>query len=197
VDRTQSTIIIVTVIVFALALMGLGWAGRRRRQRDIAAPLAVPTAVTEVVVSVPVLYVATTRADTPLDRVAVHGLGFRAPGRIDVHADGVVLTISGRHPWFVPRADVRASGRATWAIDRVVEEGGLVVLAWRLGEADVDSYFRVTDPRAIEATAELLDALATVGASIPTTADSGSSDRDTDHAPDHSPEQPSTERPTP
>jgi hypothetical protein len=197
VDRTQSTIIIVTVIVLALALMGLGWAGRRRRQRDIAAPLAVPTPVSEAHVSVPVLYVATTRADAPLDRVAVHGLGFRAQGRIDVHAEGVVLTISGRDPWFVPRADVRASGRATWAIDRVVEEGGLVVLAWSLGGADVDSYFRVTDPRAIEATAELLDALSTMGASIPATEASGSIDRTPDTDTDHAPEQPSTERPTP
>jgi hypothetical protein len=184
VDRTQSTIIIVTVIVLAVALMAVGWARLRRRQRDIAAPRTVPSVRGESRVSVPVLYVATTRANAPLDRVAVHGLGFRAQGRIDVLADGVVITIAGREPWFVTRNDVRDSGRATWAIDRVVEAGGLVVLAWRLGDTDVDSYFRVTDARANEATAELLSALADLTPSIPTTTTETTS------------EKPDAERPT-
>ncbi len=115
----------------------------------------------------PVLYVATTRAGAPLDRVAVHGLGVRARGEIAVHPEGAVIAIDGREPWFVERGDVRGAGRATWTIDRVVEEGGLVMLAWTLGGAEVDSYFRVTDASDVNATAELLAALATLAPSIP------------------------------
>ncbi|KQV24998.1 MULTISPECIES: hypothetical protein [unclassified Microcella] len=166
-DRGVSTAIIVAIILLALALMLLGWRRRAARQGDIGAPRPVPATIGEASIRVPVLYVATTRAGDPLDRVAVHGLGFRARGEVAVHPEGAVIAIDGREPWLVARADVRGSGRATWTIDRVVEEGGLVMLAWRLGDAEVDSYFRVTDARAIDATDELLAALATLAPSIP------------------------------
>ncbi|MDO8337138.1 MAG: hypothetical protein Q7T15_02650 [Microcella sp.] len=166
-DRTVSTTIIVAVVLLALALMLIGWRRRAGRQADIGAPRPVPVAIGEASIRVPVLYVATTRAGAPLDRVAVHGLGFRARGEIAVHPEGAVIAIDGRAPWFVERGDARGVGRATWTIDRVVEEGGLVMLAWTLGEAPVDSYFRVTDASDVDATAELLAALATLAPSIP------------------------------
>lgn len=159
-DRTTSTLVIASVILVLLALMIVGWCRRARRQGGIGAPRAVPAGLGKPSILVPVLYVATTLADAPLDRVAVHGLGFRARGEIGVHAEGVVLALAGRDPAFIPVHDVRGSGSATWTIDRVVEEGGLVLLAWRLGETDVDSYLRVTDDR----TPDLLAALAALRA---------------------------------
>lgn len=166
-DRTVSTAIIVAVILLALSLMLVGWRRRAGRQADIGAPRPVPAAIGEASIRVPVLYVATTRAGAPLDRVAVHGLGFRARGEIAVHREGAVIAIDGREPWFVELGDVRGAGRATWTIDRVVEEGGLVMLAWTLGQAEVDSYFRVTDASDVDATDELLAALAALAPSIP------------------------------
>lgn len=166
-DRSVSTAIIVAVVLLALALMLVGWRRRAGRQADIGAPRPVPAAIGEASIRVPVLYVATTRAGSPLDRVAVHGLGFRARGEIAVHAEGAVIAIDGREPWLVAREDARGSGRATWTIDRVVEEGGLVMLAWTLGQAEVDSYFRVTDASDVNATDELLAALAALAPSIP------------------------------
>lgn len=166
-DRTVSTIVIVALILLLVGLMALGWRRRAGRQRDIGVPQPVPTTIGEASIRVPVLYVATTRADAPLDRVAVHGLGFRARGEISVHPEGVVLALDGREPLLMPRADVRGAGRATWTIDRVVEEGGLVLLAWRLGTADVDTYLRVTDAREGEAVRELLAALVALAPGIP------------------------------
>lgn len=159
-DRTTSTLVIVSVILVLLALMIVGWRRRARRQVDIGAPLPVPATIGEPIIRVPVLYVATTLADAPLERVAVHGLGFRARGEIGVHAEGVVLALAGREPVLIPLDELRGSGRATWTIDRVVETGGLVLLAWRLGATDVDSYLRVTDDR----TPDLLAALAALRA---------------------------------
>ncbi|GAA1695167.1 transporter [Microcella alkalica] len=167
-DRTVSTTIIIAVILLSLSLMLVGWRRRVGRQSDIGAPQPVPVSMGEASIRVPVLYVATTRAGAPLDRVAVHGLGFRARGEIAVHPEGAVIAVDGREPWLVAREHVRGSGRATWTIDRVVEEGGLIMLAWTLDGAEVDSYFRVTDASAIDATAELLAALATLAPSIPT-----------------------------
>lgn len=159
-DRATSTLVIVSVILVLLALMIVGWRRRVRRQGDLGAPVPVPAGLGEPSILVPVLYVATTLADAPLERVAVHGLGFRARGAVGVHAEGVVLALAGRDPVFIPLDAVRGSGRATWTIDRVVEEGGLLLLAWRLGETDVDSYLRVTDDR----TPDLLAALAALRA---------------------------------
>lgn len=155
-DRATSTLVIVSVILVLLALMIVGWRRRARRQGGLGAPLPVSSGLGEPSILVPVLYVATTLAGAPLDRVAVHGLGFRARGEIGVHAEGIVLVLAGREPVFIPVDDVRGSGRATWTIDRVVEEGGLVLIAWRLDGADVDSYVRVTDDR----TPDLIAALA-------------------------------------
>ena len=155
-DRATSTLVVVGVILLMLALMIVGWRGRVRRQGDIGAPQRVPAGIGAARILVPVLYVATTRADAPLDRVTVHGLGFRSRGEVGVHAEGVVLALAGGEPVFVPTSDVRGAGRATWTIDRVVEEGGLVLLAWTLGDSAVDTYLRVTDDR----TGELLAALA-------------------------------------
>lgn len=166
-DRTVSTTIIVVLVLLALGLMVLGWRRRAARQGDIGAPLPVPATIGEASIRVPVLYVATTRADAPLDRVNVHGLGYRARGEVAVHAEGVVIALDGRAPWLVPVADVRGSGRATWTIDRVVEEGGLVMLAWSLADSPVDTYLRVTDASPDEATSALLAALASLAPGTP------------------------------
>lgn len=182
-DRTLSTTIVIAVILLLIALMAVGWRRRAARQGDVGAPQAVPATIGEASIRVPVLYVATTRADAPLDRVNVHGLGFRARGELAVHADGVIIALDGRAPFLVPADTVRGAGRATWTIDRVVEEGGLVLLAWRLGAAEVDTYLRVTDADVDRATSELVAALVALAPAAPASG-----------TPDASPETPSTER---
>ena len=58
---------------------------------------------------------------------------------------GVILGIAGVPEAFIPVSALRRVERATWTIDRVVENGGLVLIAWTLGETDVDSYLRVAE----------------------------------------------------
>jgi len=154
-DRLTPALIVMGVLVLAFALMLLGWRNRRRRQADIGRPRPLPEGISAPRILVPVLYVATTRAESPLDRIAVRGLGFRSRGEVGVHAEGVVLALRGEAPVLIPTVDVRGAVRATWTIDRVVEEGGLVMLAWSLEGTDLDSYLRVTDDQA----GALLDAM--------------------------------------
>ena len=159
-DRTTSTTIVVVIILLALAGMVLGWRARRRRQSAIGRPDAVPADPGATVVSVEAFYAATTLANEPLNRVAVRGLGFRGRATITVTTTGVILGIAGTPEIFVPSGALRAVERATFTIDRVVESGGLVVIAWTLpgsSPTDVDSFFRVTDPAEIT---PLIDAIA-------------------------------------
>jgi hypothetical protein len=92
------------------------------------------------------LYVATTRADAPLDRITIAGLGFRARAVVTTAPSGIVLDLAGRGPVFIPKSAIRGVGRATWTIDRVVDSDGLVFVRWVLGTTEIDSYLRSTDP---------------------------------------------------
>jgi hypothetical protein len=93
----------------------------------------------------------------------VGGLGFRGRAVISVHREGVRLEIAGEPAKLVRASSIRDVGRATWTIDRVVETDGLVLVAWSLGDTDVDTYLRVTDdPR------PLVDAVRTITTSAPT-----------------------------
>lgn len=144
-DRLTPTLIIVGIVVVSVVLMLLGWRSRRRRQGDLGAPAAVPTVLSPMITTASVAYVATTLADQALERVAVHGLGFRARADIAVHRDGLVVSIRGRDPFFIPASDVRSATTATWAIDRAVEPGGLVCIGWTLAATPVDLYVRLDD----------------------------------------------------
>ncbi len=126
-------------VALLAALAVLGVLARRRRQRDIEAPQpwiqAVPTLVVEA------LYVATTRAGDPYDRIFAHGLGFRGRTQLAIDADGVQL-VADRTEVRIPAERIRSVERATWTIDRVVEPGGIIAIAHSLG-ADVDTYLRI------------------------------------------------------
>ena len=140
-------------VALLAVLAVLGVLARRRQQRDIEAPQpwiqAVPTLVVEA------LYVATTRAGDPYDRIFAHGLGFRGRTQLAIDADGVQL-VADRTEVRIPADRIRAVERATWTIDRVVEPGGIIVIAHRLG-ADVDTYLRIIgdDREAFDALAGL------------------------------------------
>jgi hypothetical protein len=149
--------IVLVVLVLLLVLMVLGWRARQRRQASIATPDAPPASMGAVHGQFEGLYVASTVANEPLNRIAVRGLGFRSRAEITVADAGIVLALRGEAEAFIPVASLREVTRATWTIDRVVEAGGLVLVAWTLGSGEsavgVDSYFRLV------ASHELLDAI--------------------------------------
>ena len=149
-DRPQLMAITIAILVVLLILMYAGWRARQRRQRDVAAPLAAPAELGASLGTFDGKYVATTAAGSPLDRIAVHGLGFRSAASLTVTEAGVLVQRPGSDDVWIPRADVLDRRSATWTIDRVVEPGGLDLVEWKLGDATVDSYFRMIDPDAFE-----------------------------------------------
>ena len=130
----------------------IGWTTRRRRQRNIPAPQPMPADIGDVRAEFDGFYVSTTPDGQPLNRIAVRGLGFRARATIAVADRGIVLALPGNNVW-IPAEMIREVTRSNYTIDRVVEPGGLVLLAWALGEVKLDSYFRV------EQTGELVAAI--------------------------------------
>jgi len=138
---------VVLLLVAALFVaMARTWRTRTRRQAGTVPPVPVPAGLGPAVGSWDGFTVATTRADQPLERITAGGLGFRGRGGVTVHDSGVVLHHAGTPDRWIAADAVRGADRATTAIDRVVEPGGLVRLRWTAtgaaGATDLDTYFR-------------------------------------------------------
>lgn len=152
--REGALLIVVAVAVVLLGLGVLAWRGRTRRDAGLAAPFGEPPAEAATTMTSSGFYVATTVHGRPLERLAIRGLGFRSRAQVTVTDAGVVLDLTGQPRMFLPLARIDAVERATVAIDRVVESGGLVRLTWRASRSDaapaqrVDSYLRPQDESA-------------------------------------------------
>jgi hypothetical protein len=161
---SQTEWLTVASVVIPLAVVGLlmilGWRALRRRQGDVAGLAPVPSDAGITTLTEDLLYVATTRADAPLERIAVKGLGFRARAVLTVSTAGLRLDLAGGEPGFIPTAALQGVGRATWTIDRAISNDGLVFVRWQRDDRAFDSYFRSADPAAL---VEAIDKL------IPTT----------------------------
>ena len=162
--REGALLVMVGVVV---VLVGLGvWAWRRRAKRD-AAPLAptgeFPAGTADLAVF-DGLYVATTRHEHPLERIAAPGLAFRSRAGITVTNAGVALDLTGQPRILIPADRIETVDQSTVAIDRVVERDGLTRIAWRaLTDELVDTYLRPQGASA-KSLADAIRPLASTGA---------------------------------
>lgn len=136
---------VVLGVAVLLILAGVfAWRARLRRDAGHTAPLGIPEHA-EVLARYETLYVATTKHDQALERLAVRPLVYRARGELAITDRGAALSLDGAPTVFLASQRLLAADRATVTIDRVVEPGGLVRLTWRLDDGTVvDSYLRIT-----------------------------------------------------
>ncbi|WP_382305666.1 hypothetical protein [Herbiconiux sp. UC225_62] len=149
--RILPAVLVTAFALLLLAAMFWAWRARKKRQAAFQNPLDAPAtdARGAELGRASVLYVATTTAGEPLDRLTIPGLAFRGRGVVTVFEQGVSLTIPGEPETFIARENLRSVGTSTWAIDRVVETGGLVRFDWTyradIGPAEVESYVRAIE----------------------------------------------------
>lgn len=135
----------IALAVVVLLAMLLAWRARVRRDSALSAPLGVPEHA-EVVDRHEVLYVSTTKHDQPLERLALSPLAYRARGEAAVTDRGLALCLDGAPTVFIASSRLIGVDRATVTIDKVVEPGGLVRVAWNADDDTVvDSYIRIAD----------------------------------------------------
>lgn len=145
------------IIALVLFAMWWGWRARKRRSAEVA--VSFGAAEGETTATFEGLYVATTRHDAPLDRLALPHLAFRSRVRVSVTTTGLALDMPGAPTLFLAASRLVGAGRATWTIDRVVERDGLVLVAWTADDGTVcDSYIRLQsdDPDALVAAIDAL-----------------------------------------
>jgi hypothetical protein len=138
-------------LAFVAALIGLfAWAGFTWRKRAKAQDhqLATPEFTEFKNVGSSGLYVATTFADRPLDRVSAHGLGFAGKANVHVSDSEVQVFRSGEQSFKIYSSALLDLSRTSGVIDKVVEKDGLLSLRWKLGEAELESHFRFANSQA-------------------------------------------------
>jgi hypothetical protein len=150
------TLLLVVLLLLAGLGMLAGWRRLQRRQADLGPVAALPADPGVPAFTADLLYVATTRRDQPLQRIAAQGLGMRARATAQVFPGGVSLALQGRDAVWIPAAGLESADRATYTIDKAVEPGGLVRIAWLLGVSAVDTYLR---PASAADGTHLLDAI--------------------------------------
>src|SRR5699024_11405509 len=84
----------------------------------------------------------TTKAGTPLERVAVHGLGTRTTGELVITDGGGIMDLAEREDFLIPRRDIVSVDTTSGMIGKFVERGGIVRITRRLGDTLVDTGFR-------------------------------------------------------
>ena len=148
-SREGALLVMVGVAVVLLALLAWAWVRRTRRDARYSAPVGeLPEGAVETAVFSG-LYVATTRHDEPLERLAIKGLGFRSRLDVTVTTAGVALDLRGPPRIVLDRDRLVDAAQATVAIDRVVERDGLTRVSWRIDdETVVDTYLRPQDASA-------------------------------------------------
>lgn len=156
-ERLAWTAAMLAVVGLTLLLMRRGWRRRAVRQGDLPAPPPAPAEPGEdLVAPAEATYVASTRAGDWLDRVVVHGLGVRSAAQVHVTPAGVLVERQGAPDVFVPAGALTGVRREKGMAGKFVEEGGLLVLTWQLGDpaaggTEIDTGLRVR--RAAEADA--------------------------------------------
>lgn len=146
------------ILLLCSLLAWLGWRNRKRRQHHVPAPQDVPAELldNDPQAAAEGMVIGTVQGGEYLERIAVHELGLRTTGRIEVHPEGVAIFRAGARNIFIPRADLAYARTDRGMVGKFVEKDGVVVLGWSLGETAVDTGFR---PRRTEEGRELLEAL--------------------------------------
>lgn len=148
-SREAAIAVMIGAAVVILALVAIAWWRRTRRDSRLVAPTGEIPEGTREVARFEGFYVATTRHDEPLERLAIRGLAYRSRADVTVTEAGVALDLTGHERVFLAADRLTDAAQATVAIDRVVERDGLARLSWRLDDDTiVDSYLRPQDASA-------------------------------------------------
>lgn len=137
------TAVLAVFVLGVYALMWRAWKKRGRRQADLPAPAEAPADPgTPLLPALTGRYFGSTTAGNWLDRIVAHGLGTRSAADATLTDQGLRVGRPAAAGFFVPAADLVGARFEKAAAGKVLPEGGLLVVTWRLGDTLVDSGLR-------------------------------------------------------
>lgn len=129
-------------------LMYRGWKGRAKRQEVRIGELpTLPSDLgAQVLEPATGLYVGSTIAPSWQDRIAVGDLGYRATAELTRFERGILLERTGADPIWIPGPAISAVRAERGLAGKVMSEGGLLVIRWKLPSGtEIDTGFRADD----------------------------------------------------
>lgn len=160
---TRLVLVLLCLAMLGLTLFGMrrGWRNRMARQAALPAPPALPSELGTEILRSGGLYVGTTYASSWQDRVVHAGLGLRAAAEAVLYRAGLVLERDGAEAIFIPRDAWLGARLAPGLAGKVMGDGGLLAVRWRLGDAHLDTAFRADDKTVYPAWVSAINAVAT------------------------------------
>lgn len=135
--------------IFAVLILGLyflmwrAWKKRARRQADLPAPAQAPAeAGTPLLPELAGRYFGSTVAGQWLNRIVAHGLGTRSAADLTLTEKGLRVDRPAAAGFFIPAGDLVEARFEKAVAGKVLPEGGLLVVTWKLGDTQLDSGFR-------------------------------------------------------
>lgn len=157
-DRTTFLMLMLGIAALILLAMFIGWRRRLSSGRDLHHEVALVGSV--ITRFEDALYVSTTPADAPLQRLAIPGLEYRGRADVTIRTDGIEVCVRGERAVGMRQDQVQGATTASSRVGKAVGADGLSILQWRLGERDVESSFRLRDIDEQLRFAEVIDAVA-------------------------------------
>lgn len=143
---TRTLLVLGILALIALSYFGMlrAWRARVASQAAIAEP-AAPSGARAVAGPWTGRYLGATRAGEWLARVDAHSLGERSLASVRITPTGIDVVRANTRSFGIPFGDL-VGVRADKAIaGRAYEDGGIVVVTFRLGNEPIDIGFRFPD----------------------------------------------------
>jgi hypothetical protein len=137
--------VVAVMIAVLMQLMIRGWRRRAERQAEMIGTLPpLPDTVGAAIIpATKGLYVGSTLAPHWNDRVAVGDLGYRAKAVLTRYPEGIMLQRTGAGPIWIPNEAITAIRTERGVAGKVVAEGGVLAIRWRLPSGtEIDTGFR-------------------------------------------------------
>ena len=154
-EAVLPVVVTLLVILASFAALLVGWRNLKARQQDIPAPY--DSFADSIEHSFTGMYVATTKFEDWLDRIAVHDLGIRSNATLELGESGLHLLRPGTRDVHIPWDSFHQVVRSSGMIGKFVEKNGLIVISWEKDGYTFDTGFR---PRFAQDTPKIYQLLA-------------------------------------
>jgi hypothetical protein len=109
------------------------------------APLEALDYFGELISKSPGFYVATTFAESHLERISAYGLDARGFCQILVFGEGVLIVRKGERPLAIAKSALDDISANQVAIDKAVEANGLMSITWNQSSSSLATHLRIVD----------------------------------------------------
>lgn len=133
----------VIVVIVGVIFAAMAWAWRTRAHRDAAYASHDDQPLLKLIRDFDsLMYVSSTPAGEPLQRLSLPGLRYRGPAQLSIYEDGITIAVRAEQPVHIAATRVTGSAVARVRIGKAVEQDGLTLIQWRIKDLEIESTFR-------------------------------------------------------